>query len=315
MDLERAEVRLTSEDGRLAWLKIAQLPSARHGIEVSPAEKLVVLREARVYRYELSIDDSVVEIQPSELFDPDDSGQRSGRLAPREAVGLVNVAITTPTGSTFRGSLDVRSAKFSDEGAFASMLTDLAALSVEALHQGFAPAAGQFAADAGATPRLLYQQFAVLNALLNGSDLQWAISQVSSQPHRAWTAEQEARRPGQPLRGSSRLSTQLSRPGPRVPAPHAVMASLPAVLMVQRTEESLDTIPNRFVRFVFERWRALAFAVVENAESLSGAPRKRGIQEAHRVVEALDVALGDPLFREVGRTIDPARRQPSTPQT
>jgi hypothetical protein len=300
MNVDSANVCLTAEDGGIAWLRISQLPSSRHSIEAPPAEKLVVLREARVYRYELLIEDSVVLIQPSELFDPDDTAGRSGRLTPGEAVGLVTVAMTTSTGRTLRGRFEVRSAKFSDEGAFATMLADLAALSVEALHQGFAPAAGQFSADAGATPRLLYQQFAVLHALLNGSDLVWAISQVLSQPHRAWIAELEPRRPGQPLRGSSRLSTQLSRPGPRVPAPHTALVSLPAELLVSRTEETLDTVPNRYVRFVLERWRALAFAVVDGAGSLHGAPQRRGLQEAQRVVEMLDGILGDPLFREVG---------------
>jgi hypothetical protein len=70
---------------------------------------------------------------------------------------------------------------------------------------------------------------------------------------------------------------------------------------VQRTEETLDTVPNRFVQFVFEGWRALALVVAQNAESLTGAPRLRGIQQAHSVVQQLDELLGEPLFREVGR--------------
>ena len=99
------------------------------------------------------------------------------------------------------------------------MLSDLAALSVESLHQGFAPSAGQFASASGDAPTLLYQQFAVLNALLAGDDLPWAITQVLNNPHRAWETLLEPRQPGRPLRGSSRLRSQVSRPGARVLTP------------------------------------------------------------------------------------------------
>jgi hypothetical protein len=81
-------------------------------------------------------------------------------------------------------------------------------------------------------------------------------------------------------------------------------------MLIERTESTLDTVPNRFVRFVLERWRALAQTVAHHAGALSGAAMRRGIQEAERTVAKLDEYLGNPLFRQVGRlTIYPGDNQ------
>ena len=297
--METAEVALTAENGSSGSLTISRLPTSNEGPEVDERGETVVVREARTYRFGLSIPGEVTQLEPAELFDLDDSTRRTGRLVPGEAVGIVQVEATTETGDVLRGRFDVRSAKFADDQAFSRMLSNLAELSVEALHQGFAPSAGPFGSAAGPSPRLLYQQFAVLNALLRGSDLEWALTQVLGRPHRAWVTQDEPRQPGRPLRGSSRLTHQLSQPGPRVLTPDGPLASLPAKLLVARTDETLDTVPNRFVRFVLERWRALAAAVLANVSGLPGAASRRGVLEAHRVLEQLDEVLGDPLFREM----------------
>ena len=298
--MESAEVALIADRGGSARLIIARLPSAAEGPELHSDDQLVLVRESFAYRYHFEINEPLARVEPAELFNADDTSNRTGRLLPGESVGIVSVEAMTASGRVLRGRFDVRSAKFGDEAAFGQMLSNLAALSVESLHQGFAPSAGQFASASGHAPTLLYQQFAVLNALLAGEDLPWAIIQVLNNPHRAWETLLEPRQPGRPFRGSSRLSSQAGRPGPRVLTPGGLLPSLPATLMVQRTESTLDTVANRFVRFVLERWRALAVAVVGHAASLPGMAMRRGVGQAQRVVSKLDETLGNPLFREVG---------------
>lgn len=195
----------------------------------------------------------------------------------------------------------MRSAKFSDEQAFGRMLADLAELSIEAMHLGFAPSSGAYGSAAGDSPRLLYQQFAVLQSLLVGSDLSWAITQILADPHREWESNHEPRPPGRPLRGSSRLGSQLGKAGARVRTPRGPVSSMPRTLLVERTEESVDTIANRFVRFVLERWRALAVEVVLKADALGGAAKRRGVEQAGDLVVLLDEFLALPLFQEVAR--------------
>jgi hypothetical protein len=76
---------------------------------------------------------------------------------------------------------------------------------------------------------------------------------------------------------------------------------MPRTLFVERTQETVDTIANQFVRFVLERWRAIAAAVVLQANALGGAAKRRGVEQAREVVTSLDEFLAAPLFREVAR--------------
>ncbi|MFE0748028.1 DUF2357 domain-containing protein [Gordonia sp. NPDC058843] len=273
-------------------------------------DQLVTLREATAYRYALALPGDIRAIEPAELFNFDDETQATGRLNTGETVGVVSIEITTTDETVYRGRIDIRSAKFADEQAFGTMLADLAQLAIEAMHQGFAPGAGEFGTGAGGSPRLLYQRFAVLHSLLVGSDLGWAISHVFHDPHREWSVQHELRPPGLPLRGSSRLRSQLTKPGPRVPTPTARLPTMPRMMPVERTEETFDTIPNRFVRFVLEGWRALAAEVVAKADSLGGAAKRRGVHQAQHVVALVDEYLHAPLISELARlTVLPGDNQ------
>ncbi|GAA2053423.1 DUF2357 domain-containing protein [Williamsia deligens] len=294
-----AVVELIGDGDLSGRLTISSLPRASYLNPEVAAAGAVVLREGGVYRFKFDLSEQISKVEPSELFDFDDNSFAAGRLLPGESVGVVSVMVTTASGENYRGRFDVRSAKFSDEQAFGRMLADLAELSIEAMHQGFAPSSGLYGGAAGDSPRLLYQQFAVLQSLLAGSDLLWAISQILADPHRAWESVQEPRPPGRPLRGSSRLGGQLGRPGARVLTPRGPLSSMPRSLLIDRTEETVDTIANRFARFALERWRAIAVEVVRKADKLGGAAKRRGVEQAGDLVALLDEVLSVPLFREV----------------
>jgi hypothetical protein len=295
-----------ADGGDLLRLRISGLPRA-NAPQPELAERpgtsrpMLTLREGAKYRFEIDGTTGLVNLEPSELFDFDDNRRLSGRIEPGEAVGLVTVAATDSTGRIFQGRLDVRSQKFADEASFASMVSDLAQIAVEALHQGFAPSAGQFGRDPAAAPRLIYQQFAVLSALLQSEDLLWALGHVTSQPHRAWIVEEELRSPGRPIKGSSRLGSNLAKAGPRVPNRLGSPPSLPALVPVHRTEDTLDTTPNRYIRFVLERWRSIALDVGQSAETLGGAVRRRGVAASEAIVAQLDLLLAGTFLRSVGR--------------
>lgn len=153
--MEAATVQLSAADGTRGVLTISALPRATYGPELSARGDTVTIREARVYRFRFDVAGSIVRVEPAELFDSDDSTRRTGRLLPGESVGVISVEVTTDSGVLLRGAFDVRSAKFSDDQAFGRMLSDLADLSVEAIHQGFAPSSGRFGSAAGESARLL----------------------------------------------------------------------------------------------------------------------------------------------------------------
>lgn len=299
--MESASVQLEAAGGAPGVLVISRLPNAKAGADLSAPNGTVTIREAATYRFKFDVPDVIARVDPAELFDSDDVSRTSGRLVPGESVGIVSVEVVTGAGTTLRGRFDVRSAKFSDEQAFGRMLADLAELSVEAMHQGFAPSSGAYGSANGGSPRLLYQQFAILQSLILGSDLAWAIAQILSDPHRAWESDLEPRAPGRPLRGSSRLGSQLARPGPRVVTSRGPLPSMPRTLLVERSEETVDTIANQFARFVLERWRSIAAEVVAQADALGGAAKRRGVEQAADLAATLDEFLTAPLFREVSR--------------
>ena len=49
-----------------------------------------------------------------------------------------------------------------------------------------------------------------------------------------------------------------------------ILDSLPARMSVARTVETVDTVPNRFLRFVLESWRALAESVFRMSRRSKG---------------------------------------------
>ena len=136
------------------------------------------------------------------------------------------------------------------------------------------------------------------------------LALVLHRPHRAWVDEEELRQPGTPLRGGTRNLRALTRPGPRVSVPtgHPI-PSLPARISAVRTEETLDTEPNRFVLFALERWREIAQRVLDvlNVQTRRTGPISRGIDAALEVIDLIDRTRSAPMFREVG----PLRSFPS----
>jgi hypothetical protein len=308
-----ADLRLLGQDGLVVGaFRISQLPTRVAPIQdrsldpdrVASAPS-IELREAAIYRYAVSVPGKVVSLEPRELLDPDDVSLLTGRLNTGEAVGEVALSVVYDSPTGHRGGqarVEVRPAKLTDEAAFRSMLSDLAEISVEVLHQGFAPSGGRFVTDAGASPRLLYQQFALLNARLFATEMEWALARILAEPYRSWETEVEERPLGTPIKSSSRLARSLTRGGHRVSAPSRVpIRTLPLRLSVDRTESTLDNVPNRYVRFVLERWRSIAHDALAAVEGhLRGATLRRGRAQAHRTVDRLDELLAHPVFRESG---------------
>jgi hypothetical protein len=296
----------------LGRLSIATLPATTAPIrdrtkdpERVASAPSIELTEASTYRYTLDVAGDVISFEPGELLDPDDPSLRSGRLRTGEAVGEVHFAVTCRTESgPVEGvtRAEVLPSKLTDEHAFREMLSNLSDLSVEVLHQGFAPSAGRFSTVAGPSPRLLYQQFALLHLRLFSAETEWALARVLAEPYRSWETESEERPLGAPIKGSSRLARSLTGGGQRLVAPaHAPLGTLPLRLSVDRTESTFDNVPNRYVRFVLERWRSIAADALDAVEGkLRGATLRRGRTQALRTLDRLDELLANPVLREAG---------------
>lgn len=312
---ESIQLALRTDDGQVAGeLLIANLPGGQ-GITFS-ARGDVALREAGIYRYEILTQATNIEVEPRELFDPDDGSLKRGRLRPGQAVGRLRIQVADrTTGLTGTADVDVLAVKLDHETEYRQMLTDISAFAAEAVLQGFAPsmldlAPSELPAD------LLYLRFAMIAAYLQDPLFEAAIARVTSQPHRTWVSKKEIRPLGSPFPAGAAFRRAVCAPGRRVPwtGGSAKLASLPADLTRDRTEASVDNAANQFVKFALERWRAVALELVDvlrlaslNVES---GPLRRGQQIATDVGAQLDEHLAHPLFQEVSSL----RRMPTSDQ-
>jgi hypothetical protein len=269
-------------------------------------EPAVQLLEASSYRYKLDlVDAQEVRLEPAELFDPDDPTGMTGRLFTRQYVGDVWLAVLDPEGDELgSAAVLVRAAKLEHEREYQRMLRDIADLAAEAVLQGFAPASTSTAIMSAKPPRLLYQQFAILQARLADEELQDAIAEVIHRPQRGWVRETEYRAPGRPLQLRGEVARALTGPGRRVRIATAVgsLRTLPSTIESHRSDETVDTVANRFVKFALTHWRSLATRLGDILTSrASTAYGVRGTAAVDRVVEGLDDVLSEPFFRQIGQ--------------
>jgi uncharacterized protein len=263
----------------------------------------VQLLEGAEYRYEIIGDPSgqSFQVDPSEVFAPDDPSGRSGRLRPGLNTGSLRISIASDAVALGVVAVEVRSRKLDYLSDYRKMLSDIAEVATEAVMERFASSEQSFLPAEGGDPLTLYQRFAFLQSLLLTDQFQASIQQIISRPYEAWEAVERVRRAGQGIRSSSSVQRQLTRPGPRIRWPGSQIGiDLPAVITESWTEATLDNEPNRFVKFALVRWREVVQRLHEAMASLTATPSaERGVRESQILLNRLDAILGEELFREV----------------
>ncbi|MFI5893039.1 DUF2357 domain-containing protein [Actinoplanes sp. NPDC051513] len=267
----------------------------------------VALIEGQRYWYELHGVDQVSRIEPAELFDPDDVSLGHGRIAPGQSVGTI-VIVVYSNSAILSAVVDVVPAKLTQRDEYRQMLSDITKHAAEAVLQGFAPAALE-AAIANHSTDLLYQRFVILDSHLRSDEFEAVLGQILGDPHLEWRAVGERQSPGSAYPVGPAFGRALGAPGPRRPwlqgRGRPALSTMPTMLERSRHETTVDTAPNRFVKYALETWRALARqlrdGLVRDDLRLVPGPMRRGKQAADEAIEILDDILNRPLFRQVGR--------------
>lgn len=303
-------------DASPARLLIHQLPRTRaHLAESAPtvpssidAELAVAgeLTEASAYRYRFDVPFAHVNVEPSEIFEPDDETGLTGRLRTGESVGEIEIVVSSKQepASDLRARLLVKPRKFADVDAYHNMLSDLAFETAEVLHSSFAPSGGSVSLESSQDARLLYQRFAVLNARLFSPEVSSALDRVSASPYETWEPVDVPRLPGQSVGGGSATARSLARGAPRapLPQPRGRLTSVPLRIPSTRSEATFDNPPNRWLAFVFAQWTEL----VDDTESavergLADGRLRRARLEIERVRTRLEELQQAPFLSGVGR--------------
>ena len=307
-----AVLQLVDQDGQSRGeLSIRCLPKGeRWGdlatLEITESDSIpdVRLLEETDYQYRVKIggDGHIAELEPSEIFSPNSADLVDGRLRTGRVTGTVRVSIVTQGGNRYTCDFEVRSRKLNYETEYRRMMLRLAEEGAELLQSSFAPGSfGGFQPDQISDAQTLYQRFAFLESLLDSEVFAEAVDVIRHRPYSRHEIVDEVVDPTRSLKPARDLARQLARPTGRqqVFRPVAGMESIPRTVTRQCHIETLDTVPNRFLRFAFEHWKALAGTVADQLEG-SGVSTDRGRRDARRVEAHLDHLLTIPAVAEAG---------------
>lgn len=292
-------------------IRLSLLPSGREDSgrlldlrDEEPADGLLPVRlvEDSEYVYSVEAEElvGVVRLQPSEMFSPDDSTGTRGRLRTGSYVGVLPVEVQVAGQPIGRTRLEVQSRKLSYLDEYRYMLRDLSSEAVALVLERFAPTLQRLSDDWKASARTTYERFLHIQSVLADPRFIEAVMSVVQRPHVEWLEISELRSPHRPLRPTGRLARSLGRAGPREPWPGGPIPTLPRLVEVNRTESTVDTVPNRFVRFVLDDLIALLSRMDDVlAASPTSGPSTRGRVEVASLEAQLRSVRSLPFFNEL----------------
>jgi len=319
-DLSEAALELLGTDGPLV-MRIFPTTSRATGmpeplrvvdraIASEEGTETVQILEGTEYSYEIEgLPNSVVLTSDiRELLIPDKVGDgRKGHLRPGNRVGLLPLQLQSGNRTIGRAALEVRSRKFDYVSHFRWMLRDIATQSIGALLQRFAPTHVRLESDTSRDPVSAYQTFRLIRAVIEDPLVVGAVHTVINRPHTEWLNETEQLPASRGLSNPGAAKV-LFAAGPRVSwptSPYPGLETLPARLPRSLAVETVDTVPNRFVKHVLERWSLISQDLRTQVESLKDGPlRQRALGEIDSVLAQLGHHLEAPLFKEIARLKD-----------
>ena len=301
-------IRVLPKDANIAASLLEEGPA--HGPDGEPLENVRLL-EGCEYGYALEgvalPANGADMLEPNELFSFDVPSGAHGRLKTGNRTGRLPITLRLPQNEDGVAWVEVRSRKLDYLNDYRTMLTDIANAATEVVMERFAPTVQRFkpidASEPGTSPdpRTLYQRFAFIQTIVRDDTFQAAMNRVLQRPHHAWRTIHVERRASAAVPGGSALQRQLSRPGPRVATPHLPAESVPERFSVPTHVETVDTLENRFVKFILFAFRDVTGRIGDALDRLGGgAPIKRGRAEVSALLDTLDAWLSRPLFGEIG---------------
>jgi len=312
--LREATVRVEGAAGReVASVRLLLLPEARDDtvppllIELRERERddtcaPVQLLEGAEYRFEFEYTGKakMISTDKREVFQSDSYSGRTGRVRPGLYVGTLPVRVFADGEEMGRFEVEVRSRKLDYLADYRWMLRDIAEHLTQLVMDRFAVSLQRFTLDDTRDAITLYERFCFLRSLITDEDFRAALARILGRPHVSYLETHEPVPPGQGLRADSYFTRQLSRPGARTKWPKGPVATVPLVIDRRRTHASVDTTPNRFVKFALERWREVLAGIAATLEAATPTEAsRRGAREVGEVLEELDALLASELFREL----------------
>lgn len=216
----------------------------------------------------------------------------TGSFAVVNHLGMADFRLTAG-GKEYRFALEIVSKKLDYHTEFRRITEDIADFCQQLLLNWDAPTSLNFGIDPEQTARLILEQFLFLRSHLHPERLGEILESIQRRPNSHlrceahWTpsvcaGSQDWLRDAVGMARDWRRISHGGRP-------------LPAQVLDIRKEDSVDTAPNRFIKFALVQFRDLCREVVENHPTALSLRH-----EAEELGAALDAALARPFFRELG---------------
>ena len=185
--------------------------------------------------------------------------------------------------------------KIGYEDDYRSMVEAIAGKCQQLLLDWNAPTSLSFSADPATRKRLLLEQFLFLRHCMGTDRLDLYLEILTRNPHRAliredrWGAESDSRFGDDPIRHARDWAASNST------AASYFRGYLPKEINTVTKRETLDTAPNRFVKYALGQFREICQMVLDHPD-VEGAAH----DEAHAMRESLDSFLAQKWLWDVG---------------
>jgi predicted component of viral defense system (DUF524 family) len=269
-------------------------------------EEVVQLLEGHSYDYELISDiDWKLDKIPKVVEPLKGSKNNRGRITPGNYVGRLELTAILENESKAKTSVEIRSIKADYRSEYRSMLEDITDECVELLMQHTSPVTGKFSADYEVSSKTPYQKFAFVKSIIDSDEFCNAVHRVISMPVTAWkeaVEDKDIRRAGRI--NSNHIRQIVSSRGNRIKLPnshplHSRIPEVPAQISVSTKIDTVDTVENRFVKYVLSEFERFCGSLSRHIED-KGNTSHHIYTEVRILENKFSEYLSHNVFREVG---------------
>jgi predicted component of viral defense system (DUF524 family) len=269
----------------------------------APDRGLNALRifELRDYSWELEIESGPVAINVTSSLYPDDkdlrAGKNHGRLAFVNFLGAAWIKVAVAGQPPVTISFEVASPKLDYEQEYRSMVEAIGEECQQLLLEWGTPTTLNISADPEKQAQILLEKFLFLRHVLGPDRLDLYLEIIQRRPHSRLQSERDwkpagAANPALFLRDPLRHGRGWHRTGAQ---------PVPDEIREERKFDSLDTPPNRFLKFALQNFRGLCDEFIKYRPKTDGSiTADPVVLEARAMQNSLDAFLALPLFDDVG---------------
>jgi len=222
-------------------------------------------------------------------------------------VGRLGIALIDQSGHPIGiAAVEVLSRKIGYRDDLRTMIEEIADRAIGLAFELRAPTTLRGFPDPSSDSRILYQQFAFLNALLGSKSFGDAIHYITMRPHERLDPELVDKNISMGSKLNGKNIRELVKDGKRFPVPihhplSKLVPSLPSTIQVQSSKRTEDNPENRFVRFALESFYQFLEKILYQVESFKTKEHIRLVGDVTALLLVLETALSSKVLSHVSR--------------